>query len=201
MLTLDRAVSLQDYEDFARAFAGIAKAPRAWMPVGPGRGVFVTVAGVDGAAIAASSATMTNLLRRAAAFGDPLRAAACSPATAGAVPARAAVKCAIRPRGRPAVVGRRGAAAALLVDALRFGRAVFGQQVTVDEVAGSCTAAAASRARASIALTGPTRARTPRLDAAARSRAAGARRSTALSEPAELLTLDPALARDLEVMA
>ena len=27
VLTLDRAVSLQDYEDFARTFAGVAKAP------------------------------------------------------------------------------------------------------------------------------------------------------------------------------
>ena len=30
VLTLDRAVSLKDYEDFARAFSGIAKALATW---------------------------------------------------------------------------------------------------------------------------------------------------------------------------
>ena len=39
VLTLDRAVSLRDYEDFARAFAGIAKAHAMWVADGPARGV------------------------------------------------------------------------------------------------------------------------------------------------------------------
>ena len=50
VLTLDRIVSLRDYEDFARAFAGIAKALATWTWDGERQGVFVTVAGVDGAA-------------------------------------------------------------------------------------------------------------------------------------------------------
>ena len=45
VLTLDRVVSLRDYEDFARAFAGIAKALATWSWDGERRGVFVTVAG------------------------------------------------------------------------------------------------------------------------------------------------------------
>jgi len=42
--TLDRAVSLQDYEDFALAFAGVAKALATWSFFGEKKGVFLTVA-------------------------------------------------------------------------------------------------------------------------------------------------------------
>ncbi len=52
VLTLDRVVSLRDYEDFARAYAGIAKALATWSWDGERRGVFVTVAGADGATVA-----------------------------------------------------------------------------------------------------------------------------------------------------
>ena len=46
VLTLDRIVSLRDYEDFARAFGGIAKALATWTWDGQRQGIFVTVAGV-----------------------------------------------------------------------------------------------------------------------------------------------------------
>ncbi|HKD99384.1 MAG TPA: putative baseplate assembly protein [Planctomycetota bacterium] len=49
--TLDRVVSLRDYEDFARAYSGIAKSLATWTWDGERRGVFVTVAGPDGAAV------------------------------------------------------------------------------------------------------------------------------------------------------
>lgn len=49
VLTLDRIVSLQDYEDFARAFAGIVKALATWIWRDTRRSVFVTVAGSNGA--------------------------------------------------------------------------------------------------------------------------------------------------------
>ena len=42
--TLDRAVSLQDYEDFALAFAGIAKAWAIWIWEGEKKGIVLTVA-------------------------------------------------------------------------------------------------------------------------------------------------------------
>lgn len=48
VLTLDRVVSLQDYEDFARAFAGIYKAQGTWTWFRHTRGVFLTVAGFAG---------------------------------------------------------------------------------------------------------------------------------------------------------
>ncbi len=52
VLTLDRVVSLRDYEDFARAYSGVAKALATWSWDGERRGVLITVAGPDGAAVA-----------------------------------------------------------------------------------------------------------------------------------------------------
>lgn len=70
ILTLGRIVSLRDYEDFARAFAGVAKALATWTWVGEQRGVLVTVAGAEGAAIAAGSTLYKNLLAAMRAAGD-----------------------------------------------------------------------------------------------------------------------------------
>jgi predicted phage baseplate assembly protein len=72
VMTLDRLVSLQDYEDFARAFAGIAKALATWTWDGRRRGVFITVAGPDGAAIDPADATFGNLTAALRQAGDPL---------------------------------------------------------------------------------------------------------------------------------
>jgi predicted phage baseplate assembly protein len=71
VLTLDRVVSLTDYEDFARAFAGIAKALATWTWDGQTRGVFVTVAGPNGAEIPDGSKTLTNLVAAMQSAGDP----------------------------------------------------------------------------------------------------------------------------------
>ncbi len=51
VLTLGRIVSLQDYEDFARTFAGIAKALATWTWKDRRRHVYITVAGTDGAIV------------------------------------------------------------------------------------------------------------------------------------------------------
>jgi predicted phage baseplate assembly protein len=71
VLTLDRIVSLEDYENFARAFAGVGKALATWTWSGQSRGVFVTVAGPGGAAIDPSAVTFVNLLGAMQRFGDP----------------------------------------------------------------------------------------------------------------------------------
>ncbi|HJZ78779.1 MAG TPA: putative baseplate assembly protein, partial [Pyrinomonadaceae bacterium] len=71
VLTLDRIVSLQDYEDFARAYAGIAKALATWTWNGQSRGVFVTVAGPDGDEVKADSDLYKNLLDAMRLAGDP----------------------------------------------------------------------------------------------------------------------------------
>ena len=48
VLTLDRVVSLSDYEDYARGFGGIAKAQAVSLPGGAVPTVFITVAGPGG---------------------------------------------------------------------------------------------------------------------------------------------------------
>lgn len=70
--TLGRVVSLLDYEDFALAFAGIAKAQAAVLPLRGGRTIVVTVAAEDGAAIDSKSPVWNNLLAALHAAGDPL---------------------------------------------------------------------------------------------------------------------------------
>ena len=71
VLTLDRIVSLEDYQNFAQAFAGIAKALATWTWNGQIRGVFVTVAGPDGAVVDSAGSTYANLLAAMRRFGDP----------------------------------------------------------------------------------------------------------------------------------
>jgi hypothetical protein len=55
VLTLDRLVSLRDYEDLARAFAGVGKARATALWDGEKRLVHLTIAGVGGATISPSS--------------------------------------------------------------------------------------------------------------------------------------------------
>jgi predicted phage baseplate assembly protein len=74
VLTLDRVVSLRDYEDFARAYAGIAKALAAWVWTGETREVFLTVAGPEGRPV--GEGPLENLVAALRAAGDrhlPLR--------------------------------------------------------------------------------------------------------------------------------
>jgi predicted phage baseplate assembly protein len=61
VLTLDRVVSLRDYEDFARSFAGIGKARANPQWNGEQRIVRLVVAAEDGAPVDPSSALFTNL--------------------------------------------------------------------------------------------------------------------------------------------
>jgi predicted phage baseplate assembly protein len=71
IMTLDRIVSLDDYQNFAQAFAGIAKALATWTWSGQVRGVFVTVAGPDGTAVDPTGPAYANLLAAMRRFGDP----------------------------------------------------------------------------------------------------------------------------------
>lgn len=52
VLTFERVVSLQDFEDFARAFSGVGKARASWVWDGSRRIVHLTVAGADGGPLA-----------------------------------------------------------------------------------------------------------------------------------------------------
>jgi predicted phage baseplate assembly protein len=69
--TLGRIVSLLDYEDFAHAFTGVAKALATWTWDGHQRGVFVSVAGTGGKDIPEDSLTYKNLISAMLKAGDP----------------------------------------------------------------------------------------------------------------------------------
>jgi hypothetical protein len=72
VLTLGRAVSITDYQNYASSFAGIAKAHAIWIASGPGRGVFLTVVGAGGSALPPGNPTLNNLITSLHNFGNPL---------------------------------------------------------------------------------------------------------------------------------
>ncbi len=128
VLTLDRVVSLQDYADFARGYAGIAKSLATWSWDGERRGVFITVAGPNGAAVADDVLDLlTGAIRNAGDPFVPLRIASYRPATF-----RSACKVKYDPHYDTALV------AAAIVTALRsrfgFASRTFGQTVALSEV-------------------------------------------------------------------
>ena len=71
VLTLERAVSLEDYQNYALAFAGIAKALATWTWVGRMRGVFLTVAGANGTVFTQDDPTITDLIKALHGAGNP----------------------------------------------------------------------------------------------------------------------------------
>jgi hypothetical protein len=72
VLTLDRLVSIQDYEDFARSFAGVGKALAVGIWEGQRRLVHVTLASASGQPLAATDPLMLNLQLALAKYRDPV---------------------------------------------------------------------------------------------------------------------------------
>ncbi len=68
---LDRLVSVRDYEDFTRAFAGIGKSAATRLSDGRQQLVHLTVAGAEDIPIAESSELYRHLLQALHRFGDP----------------------------------------------------------------------------------------------------------------------------------
>jgi len=130
VLALDRTVSLRDYEDFSRAFAGIAKALATWTWDGQTKRVFISVAGPDGAEIKEESDTYTNLLTALQQAGDPfvsLRVKSYRP-----VHFRFAGKVKMNPDYEPDAV--LAAVETALRDKFSFDVRAFGQPVFLSEV-------------------------------------------------------------------
>jgi predicted phage baseplate assembly protein len=73
VLTLDRIVSLDDYENFARAFAGIGKAQAMALWSGDKYLVHLTIAGAEGAAVDPESALYSSLLGAIDRARDPVQ--------------------------------------------------------------------------------------------------------------------------------
>jgi hypothetical protein len=185
VLTLGRAVSVQDYEDFSRSFAGISKAHVAWIAAGPGRGLFISISAEAGEAVLSTSDTYLNLLASLRRYGDPLlplRVAGYRPA---AFKLRAAIKVMAEAESGKVLKD----ADAALRAAFGFEARRFGQTVSVDEVMAVLHAVIGVEAVNVLCLYRPDQGAMPRLEA----RLFGALPQaslTALPEAAELLLLD-----------
>jgi predicted phage baseplate assembly protein len=138
MLALDRLVSVADYEDFARARAGIGKASARRLSDTTATVVHVTVAGGDASRLEASSELVGNLRLALHDFGDP------------ALPVRVAVRelvllviaagVRVHPDHQWPVVERQVRAA--LLDRFAYERRDLGQDVLLGEVLGTIQAVA-----------------------------------------------------------
>jgi predicted phage baseplate assembly protein len=71
VMALDRVVSVQDYQDFARDWAGIGKASSVLLSDGLSQFVHLTIGGTTDQPIETSSALVANLVASLAANGDP----------------------------------------------------------------------------------------------------------------------------------
>ena len=80
--TLGRIVTLEDFGDFARASAGIAKAGASWVWDGQRDVACVTVAGIEGAPVMPGSTLHTNLLATMRASSDGVVPVQLCPASA-----------------------------------------------------------------------------------------------------------------------
>jgi predicted phage baseplate assembly protein len=128
--TLDRVVSLQDYEDFARSFSGISKSLATWTWFGNTQGIFVTVAGSEGAKVKNGSPLYINLVKAILDAGDssiPLRVESYLPA-----PFSLSASLRIDPDYLPAKVV--DAVTQKLRDSFSFAHREFGQPVMLSEV-------------------------------------------------------------------
>jgi hypothetical protein len=70
-LTLGRVVSLEDYQNFALNFAGIALALATWTWFGNTRGVFLTLAGAGGTTLGSSDQVVQKLIQQLQTSGLP----------------------------------------------------------------------------------------------------------------------------------
>jgi hypothetical protein len=73
VMALDRLVSVKDYEDFARTYAGIGKASAQRLSDGHLQVVHLTIAGADDIPIDENSDLYRNLLQALHQFGDPFQ--------------------------------------------------------------------------------------------------------------------------------
>jgi hypothetical protein len=192
VLTLDRAVSIDDYANFARAFAGIDKAHALWIPAGPAQGVFLTLAGVGGAPVPDASSTYSHLRDALTTYGDPLVPLRMLNYTDARFHVRLSVKVDAAHESDPVMA----AVQAALSEHFSFARRAFGQTVSVDEVsavAQSVTGVVAAHVTR-LYRSGAAAVLNPRLFATL-----PVASLTALPAPAELLTIgDGAL--ELEVL-
>ncbi len=129
VLTLGRAVSITDYQNFANTYPAIVKAYAVWISMGPGLGVYLTVAGVDGAEV--DDTTISNLISWLHNFGNPLIPISVHSYTETLFTFSASIQ--YDPNyDQPTVQGQ---ALQAVQNAFSFGARSFGQAVSIDEIA------------------------------------------------------------------
>ena len=130
VLTLGRIVSLKDYEDFARQFAGIGKAQAIELWDGETRLSHITIAGANGKPVDLKSALAINLIKAINDFRDPTQQSRVDTFAPLAFNMKARVI--IHPDFLAATVMAN--VTARLKDAFAFSRRAFGQAITSAEV-------------------------------------------------------------------
>jgi hypothetical protein len=130
VLTLDRIVSLQDFEDFARAYPGIGKAQATWLWQGERKLVHITIAGADGQPVPTVSALYKNLILSMESARDPGHYIQ----VASFVPLFFSVQAKLLVTRGYLTEKLRAAAIAAILSAFSFQRRGFGQAVTKGEV-------------------------------------------------------------------
>jgi hypothetical protein len=130
VVTFDRIVSLQDYEDFARAFAGIGKAQATMLWDGEQRLIHITVAGADGASVQEKSELYSNLINGIDAARHPEHRVKVSSYVPLAFNLKAKVQVERGYRGEDVLASVKRAAE----ESFSFPRRSFGQAVTTSEV-------------------------------------------------------------------
>jgi hypothetical protein len=127
---LDRLVSVQDYEDFSRTYAGIGKARSAEISDGRRQLIHVTIAGADDIPIDESSDLFQNLRQALHDFGDPFQSIQLAVRELMMIVISARVRIMPDYQWEPVVKGVRDA----LLDALGFESRELGQDVLLSEV-------------------------------------------------------------------
>jgi predicted phage baseplate assembly protein len=130
VLTMDRIVSLRDYEDFAAGFAGVGKAQAVAIPRGEHALIHLTIADVYGEEVPEDAPLRATLSEAVAALRDP------------GPPFRLDtferlyfnLKATLRTDPRHVQADVLAAATAAVLDAFSFARRGFGQPVTAAEV-------------------------------------------------------------------
>ncbi|MFI0793737.1 putative baseplate assembly protein [Micromonospora rubida] len=128
VLTLDRVVSLRDYEDYARAYGGIAKARAVALRDGRLTVVHLTVAGPGGATVSAD--TVANLLGAL----DTVRDRAVPVRIVGYVPTAVTVGAQVLTDPDRRAEDVHDAVRSALVAGFAVDRRAFGQPVTAAEI-------------------------------------------------------------------
>ena len=200
--TLDRVVSIADYEDFAAAYPGVGRARASWLWDGQRRTVHLTCTGPDGGSL--PGLTRSNLRNAISAASDGLQpfTVAAADLVAFVVTARLYLATAPAGAGNDSGAGLAGpgrdeiltAAAAALIERFAAPARPLARPVPASEVIATLHAMPAVRGVDLIDF---------RLDAAQGPRvatslpAAPARLEDGVARPAQLLALDPARVRVL----